>query len=113
MELFFAEVACIPPSPPKDSTIAPSAMSFRFMDLPVELRLIVYGYLVVVGKVFFHPEQDLVYNRSLVAKYKKYQAPDLTILRMSKGIRSEAECIVPEHEYLRPTFQVAYSSTTR
>jgi hypothetical protein len=93
MELLFAEIACIHLAPQETTATASPATPLRFIDLPVELRVIVNGYFVVVGSVFFHPEQDSVYNARLVEGYEEYPAPGLTILRVSKAIHSEAEAL--------------------
>ena len=79
---YFAEVASVPPK---------LATSFRFMDLPTELRVQVYEYLVVVGKVFYTPDDYERRESSLYTKVDQYRKPDLAILRVSKRVHSEAE----------------------
>lgn len=80
---YFAEVASVPP--PKLAT------PFRFMDLPTELRVQIYEYLVVVGKVFYTPNDYERKESPLYAEVDQYRKPDLAILRVSKTVHSEAE----------------------
>jgi hypothetical protein len=90
MELFFAEVASIPPVPPESTATGPPRMPFRFMDLPVELRIIVYGYLVVVGKVFYTLNEYEKRERCISHDDDWHHTPELSILRVSKTVSSEA-----------------------
>ena len=78
--------------------IAPALIStsadeqpFRFLDLPTELRCQVYEYLVVVGKVFYTPDDYAVMNEKRFKDWNSYRAPDLTILRICKQTHNEAE----------------------
>ena len=64
---------------------------FRFMDLPVELRLEVYKHLVVVGKVFYTPDEFHKRAGPRFDQHDIYQQPMLSILRVSKAVHSEAE----------------------
>jgi hypothetical protein len=61
------------------------------MDLPAELRLIVYEELVVVGKVFYTPDEIDIGEGSRFKNYKLYRKPSLAILGVSQRVRSEAE----------------------
>ncbi|KAH7086555.1 hypothetical protein FB567DRAFT_528250 [Paraphoma chrysanthemicola] len=64
---------------------------FRFLDLPAELRMQVYEYLVVVGKVFYTPDS---FEESQDPRFKEwdyYPVPSLQILRVNKQIHREAE----------------------
>ena len=65
--------------------------AFRFMDLPVELRLEVYKHLVVVGKVFYTPDEFYERAGPRFDQHRIYQPPMLSILRVSKAVYSEAE----------------------
>ena len=67
------------------------ATPFRFMDLPTELRVQIYEYLVVVGKVFYTPNDYERKESPLYAEVDQYRKPDLAILRVSKTVHSEAE----------------------
>ena len=65
--------------------------SFRFLDLSTELRLEIYKYLLVVGKIYFLPSD---YEHSNELRYKNregYLIPELQLLRVCKQVRAEAE----------------------
>lgn len=80
MDFFIAEVANIPPKP---------ASTFRFMDLPPELRVRVYEELVVVGRVFFTPDSYESSEGCLFQNINDFRTPCLSILRVSKAIYYE------------------------
>lgn len=64
--------------------------SFGFMDLPAELRLEVYHYLLDVGKVFSIPAHNEDQNDRF-KEYQTFEKPAVSILRVSKQIPTEAE----------------------
>jgi len=64
---------------------------FQFLDLPTELRVIVYKELVVVGKVFYTPDDYAVKTEKRFKDWKSYRAPQLAILRTCIKVHEEAE----------------------
>ena len=86
---------------PKDATT--STTPFRFMDLPVELRLQVYRQFVVVGKVFFTPDSYDCRNNIRFKDCEKYPKPSLAILRVSKALHAEAKDVyIAENLFVLP-----------
>ena len=84
------------------SPLAPSAVDtvrsaswkpFRFMDLPAELRVVIYEQLLIVGKVFFKPNLYEIEEGVRCKDFKKYRKPELQLLRVSKKIQNEAEAV--------------------
>lgn len=73
---------------------------FRFMDLPPEIRNMIYEELVVVGKVFYTPynedgtgyeDKDRLGQRCRDWGY--FKKPELQLLRVCKRIHTEAESL--------------------
>ena len=87
MDFFITEVANIPPTPTITEVPAPT---FRFMDLPPELRVKVYEELVVVGRVFFTPDAYESKEGFFFQNINEFRTPFLSILRVSKAIYDEA-----------------------
>lgn len=57
------------------------------------MRVRVYGYLVVVGKVFYTPDRYATESELRFEDMHTYRAPSLQIHRVCKQIREEAEPI--------------------
>lgn len=94
MHFFVTEVVNIPPSPPL-AAVTTFSQAFRFMELPPELRVQVYEELVVVGKIFYTPDEYEMEESCIYEDVELYSAPMLSILRVSKAICGEAS-----HVYL-------------
>jgi hypothetical protein len=75
------------------STIsAAETQAFRFLDLPTELRVEIYEYVVVVGKIFYTPDwYDKREGPVRFYKCDEYAVPSLQLLRVCKQVRHEAE----------------------
>ncbi|KAI9719274.1 MAG: hypothetical protein M1812_003604 [Candelaria pacifica] len=60
----------------------------RFMDLPREIRMMIYEYLLVKGKVFPHanPNGDPRY-----AKWEEYKRPEIQLFAVNHQVKLETE----------------------
>lgn len=87
------------------TTIPANNQPFRFLDLPAELRCQIYEYFVVVGKIFYTPDLDSVRNEKRFNDWKMYPTPELTLLRVCKQVRNEAEEIyLAKNLFVLPDF---------
>jgi hypothetical protein len=83
--------------------------SFRFLDLPLEVRVCIYGYLVVVGKVFYTPDKYAMQSELRFEGMNTYREPSLQILRVCKQIREEAEAIyASKNTFILPDHWLCY-----
>ncbi|KAF2030488.1 hypothetical protein EK21DRAFT_88812 [Setomelanomma holmii] len=91
-------------------TTAGKRQHFRFLDLPAELRVQVYEYLVVVGKVFYTPDFYGEQDSSRFELWREYAVPSLHVLRVCKQIRDEAEgiCLAKNMFVLPFNFQMMF-----
>lgn len=67
---------------------------FRFLDLPAELRCLVYEELLVVGKVYFKTTGDQSLSKRRTTRFEdkdSFRKPYLAILRTCKMVHEEAE----------------------
>ncbi|KAF2743067.1 hypothetical protein M011DRAFT_250806 [Sporormia fimetaria CBS 119925] len=106
-----------PPSPgnsPSHSTFSiavdfvrrgkPANTDFRFLDLPPEIRVMIYEEVLVVGNVFFRnrygqmPPDDHRYRDC-----NRIPKPELQLLRVSRQIHDEAEPVyLSKNNFLLP-----------
>jgi hypothetical protein len=82
---------CPPPEVVAPVTTTKPDQPLRFLDLPIEIRLCIYEYFVVVGKVFYTPTELEKEEGSRFLDMDDYAVPSLTILRVNKQIHDEAE----------------------
>ncbi|KAF2114708.1 hypothetical protein BDV96DRAFT_83619 [Lophiotrema nucula] len=75
---------------PKDD-LPQSISRYHFLELPTELRIMIYEELLVVGKVFYEVEEDNVKNGKRYRGWKLFRKPEVQLLRVCKQIHEEAE----------------------
>lgn len=81
------------PSAAIAASTAPTAQPCGLLALSTELRCQIYERLVVIGKVFYTPEQYSIRNEKRLKDSKAYKTPELSILRVCKQVHNEAEDI--------------------
>ncbi|KAI9747165.1 MAG: hypothetical protein M1835_002199 [Candelina submexicana] len=60
----------------------------RFMDLPLEIRMIIYEYLLVVGKVFRYAKSQ---DDPRYTGWKDYECPNTQLFAVSHQLKKESE----------------------
>jgi hypothetical protein len=63
----------------------------HFLELATEIRLQIYSYLVVVGKVFYSPDDFTLVSDARFKGCFLYRKPELKLLRVCQQIHDEAE----------------------
>ena len=101
-------------------TSRPTHQTLRFLDLPLEVRVRNYGYLVVVGRVFYTQDTCAVQSELRFEDLHTYRMTSLQILRACKQIHEEAEAIyaskntfvLPYHWHYYPPCGNAHHQTS-
>lgn len=83
----------------------PRGQYFPFLDLPTEIRNMIYENLLVVGKVFPYPKMD----DQRCEDMDKYDHPELQLLRVNKQIFEESAPIF----FSKNKFVLAYGKRDR
>jgi hypothetical protein len=70
---------------------SPRGKPLHFLNLATEIRLQIYSHLVVVGKVFYSPDEFTLANDARFKDWFLYRKPELQLLRVCQKIHHEAE----------------------
>ena len=70
--------------------IARLKKTFRFLDLPLEIRIIVYEQVLVIGNIYI--KQQAAFDEQYSGSYR-YQRPETQLLRVNRQIKSECDPI--------------------
>ncbi|KAK5121284.1 hypothetical protein LTR85_005450 [Meristemomyces frigidus] len=91
-----AKLDLLPSMAQSDALPSTESRVFRFMDLPPELRDMIYDLCLVKGKVFLRPrsKQDERYEG-----YRDFERPELQLLAVARQIRAEVAVILIRHNH--------------
>ncbi|KAF1955341.1 hypothetical protein CC80DRAFT_92288 [Byssothecium circinans] len=106
------KVGSLTPSTASTRSRRPIVASFGFLDLPPDIRCLIYEELLSVGKVFFLDTDSEQCNSVRYKDKRYYGKPYLSILRVCKQTHQEAEPIylsknlfvLPLHWHLHDPF---------
>ncbi|KAK4543885.1 hypothetical protein LTR36_004659 [Oleoguttula mirabilis] len=94
--LLQAQLADFPSLPENKATPQTESQVFRFVDLPPELRNVIYELCLAKGKVFLRPRPT--YDQRYEG-YEHFDRPDWQLLSVSRQVRTEAVAVLTSHNH--------------
>lgn len=58
---------------------AEKSLVFRILDLPIELRLNIFGQALTVGRIFYSPTYFEAHEGHRFHRYQEYEKPNVSI----------------------------------